>query len=204
MTHRRVQTLAAATFAVLFGAVAAQAETKLVIGLQQEPTTLDPTSDATASIDGMLTQNVYEALTTVAENGEVLPQLAESWTVSDDGLTYTFKLAKGVTFHDGSTFDSADVLFTFNRAMAEDSVNPSKGFFKPIASVAAPDADTVVITLKSKDAFFLFNMAQGDAAIVAEESVEDDKTTPIGTGAFKFDSWTRGDRLTVILTGPLG
>ena len=176
----------------------ALAKSDIVIGLQQEPTTLDPTADATASIDGMLTQNVFESLTTVAENGEVLPALAASWTVSDDGLTYTLSLAQGVTYHDGTAFDSADVLFSFNRAMAEDSVNPSKGYFSPIASVTAPDASTVVITLKEKDAFFLFNMAQGDASIVAEESFETNGTAPVGTGPFRFDSWTRGDRLTLV------
>ncbi|MFC4668105.1 ABC transporter substrate-binding protein [Seohaeicola nanhaiensis] len=197
-TRFTLRTAAAALALATAFAASAHAETKLVVGLQQEPTSLDPTADATASIDGMLTQNVYESLTTVAPSGEVLPQLADSWTVSDDGLTYTFKLAQGVKYHDGTDFDSADVLFAFKRAMAEDSTNPSKSIFKPIASVEAPDAGTVVITLKNKDAFFLFNLAQGDASIVAEESVDGNATTPIGTGAFKYDSWTRGDRLTLV------
>ena len=189
--------LAAAIVMIGLGATAAQAETRLVIGLQQEPTSLDPTADATASIDGMLTQNVYEALTTVNEAGDVLPQLAESWTVSDDGLTYVFKLVQGATFHDGTAFDAEDVVFSFARAMGPDSVNPSKGIFKPIDSVKALDANTVEIRLKNKDAFFLFNMAQGDAAIVAPESAANNATTPVGTGPFKYASWTRGDRLTL-------
>lgn len=170
----------------------------LVIGLQQEPTSLDPTADATASIDGMLTQNVYESLTIVAENGEVHPNLATSWDISEDGLTYTFHLAPGVTFHDGTTFDAQDVLFSFNRAMAEDSVNPSKGIFKSIESVTAIDPQTVQIKLSGKDAFFLFNMGQGDTAIVATESAATNNATPVGTGPFKFDGWTRGDRLTLV------
>jgi peptide/nickel transport system substrate-binding protein len=163
--------------------------------LQQEPTSLDPTADATASIDGMLTQNVFESLTTVNEAGEVLPQLAQSWSVSDDGLTYTFKLVQGATFHDGTAFDAEDVKFSFDRAMAEDSVNPSKGIFKSIESVSVVDPGTVEIKLSRKDAFFLFNMAQGDASIVAPESVDTNNATPVGTGAFKYDSWTRGDKL---------
>jgi len=170
----------------------------LVVGFQQEPTSLDPTADATASIDGMLTQNVYESLTIVAENGEVHPNLAKSWDISEDGLTYTFHLAEGVMFHDGSAFNADDVLYSFNRAMAEDSVNPSKGIFKSIESVAAPDANTIEIKLKGKDAFFLFNMGQGDSAIVAEETAATNNATPVGTGPFKFDSWTRGDRLTLV------
>lgn len=177
--------------------VAAMAENSLRIGMQQEPTVLDPTSDATAAIDVMLAQNVFESLTTVDESGAVQPQLAESWTISDDGLTYTFSLAQDVTFHDGTTFDAEDVVFSFDRARAEESVNPSAGIWKPIASVAAIDAATVEVVLSEPDAFFLFNLAQGDASIVAPESVETNVTNPIGTGAFQFDSWTRGDRLTL-------
>jgi peptide/nickel transport system substrate-binding protein len=170
----------------------------LRIGMQQEPTSLDPTADATASIDSMLTMNVFEALTTVAENGEVLPNLATGWDVSEDGLTYTFTLAQGVKFHDGTDFNADDVVFSFNRAMAEDSVNPSKAIFKPVASVTALDPQTVEIKLTGKDAFFLFNMGQGDSAIVAEESAATNNTNPIGTGPFMLDNWTRGDRLTLV------
>ena len=191
------KTLPALTLAFgLMASVSAAAE--LVIGMQQEPTSLDPTADATASIDSMMTQNVFESLTTVAENGEVQPNLAASWEVSEDGLTYTFTLAEGVTFHDGSTLDAEDVVYSFERAMGEDSVNPSKDIFEPIESVKAVDSQTVEITLSGKDAFFLFNMGQGDSAIVASESAETNNANPVGSGPFKFDSWTRGDRLTLV------
>ena len=191
------KTLPALTLAFgLMASVSAAAE--LVIGMQQEPTSLDPTADATASIDSMMTQNVFESLTTVAENGEVQPNLAASWEVSEDGLTYTFTLAEGVTFHDGSALDAEDVVYSFDRAMGEDSVNPSKDIFEPIESVKAVDPQTVEITLKAKDAFFLFNMGQGDSAIVASESAETNNANPVGSGPFKFDSWTRGDRLTLV------
>ena len=179
------------------GAFAANADT-IRVGMQQEPTSLDPTTDATASIDSMLTMNVFESLTVVAENGEVKPNLATSWDVSEDGLTYTFQLASGVKFHDGSDFDAEDVLFSFNRAMADDSVNPSKEIFKPIEKITAIDPQTVEIKLTNKDAFFLFNMGQGDSSIVAAETADTNNTNPIGTGPFKLDSWTRGDKLTLV------
>lgn len=194
----RLFTTTALTLSLGLGLSPYAAADTLVIGMQQEPTSLDPTADATASIDGMLTMNVYEALTTVAENGEVLPNLATGWDVSEDGLTYTFKLVENVTFHDGTEFDAQDVVFSFNRAMAEDSTNPSKGIFKPIASVTALDPQTVEIELTEKDAFFLFNMGQGDSAIVAEESADTNNTNPVGTGPFKLENWTRGDRLTLV------
>ena len=174
------------------------AATEISIGMQQEPTSLDPTSDATASIDGMLSHNVYESLTTVNESGEVLPALATGWQVSADGLEYTFKLRQNVNFHDGTSFDSEDVLFSFKRAMAEDSVNPTKKIFKPIAEVSAPDSHSVIIKLKKKDAFFLFNMAKGDASIVAQESSSSNNESPIGTGPFIFKDWKRGDRLVLV------
>lgn len=183
--------------ALLLTAVPAWSKTDIVIGMQQEPTSLDPTSDATASIDGMLAHNVFEALTSVTEQGEVVPELARGWTVSDDGLTYTFDLEQGVTFHDGTGFDAADVKFSFDRAMGADSVNPSKGIFEPIVAVTVIDPATVELKLSRPDAFLLFNLAQGDASIVAPESVELAKTTPVGTGPFRFDGWTRGDRLTL-------
>ena len=183
--------------ALLLTAVPAWSKTDIIIGMQQEPTSLDPTSDATASIDGMLAHNVFEALTSVTEQGEVVPELAKGWTVSDDGLTYTFDLEQGVTFHDGTGFDADDVKFSFDRAMGADSVNPSKGIFEPIAAVTVIDPATVELKLSRPDAFLLFNLAQGDASIVAPESVELAKTTPVGTGPFRFDGWTRGDRLTL-------
>ncbi len=190
-----ITSLALAAGVGMFASTANAAD--LVIGLQQEPTSLDPTADATASIDGMLTQNVYESLTIAAENGEVHPNLAKGWDVSDDGLTYTFKLNEGVKYHDGTDFDADDVIYSFDRAMAEDSVNPSKKIFKSIESVTAIDPLTVEIKLKNKDAFFLFNMGKGDSVIVAEESAATNNTVPVGTGPFKFDGWTRGDRLTL-------
>ncbi|WP_416897633.1 MAG: ABC transporter substrate-binding protein [Minwuia sp.] len=184
--------------AVSLGAGAAQAKNAIIIGMQQEPTVLDPTADATASIDSIFTNNVYESLTSVTEQGEIVPALADSWTISDDGKVFTFNLADNVTYHDGTTFDADDVKFSFDRAMAEDSVNPTKGIFKPIESVEVVDPDTVRITLKNPDAFFLFNMAQGDASIVAPESAETNKTNPVGTGAYRFDSWTRGSEMTLV------
>ncbi len=197
---RRNSTTSAILFAIGLALAAgpACAKTAISIGLQQEPTSLDPTADATASIDGMLAHNVYESLTTVAEDGSVLPDLAKSWTISDDGLTYTFKLVEGTIFHDGTTFDANDVKFSFDRAMGKDSVNPSNGIFEPIESVTVIDPNTVQIKLTRKDAFFLFNLAQGDASIIDPESAEHNNITPIGTGPYKFDGWTRGDRLKLV------
>ncbi|HEY9549406.1 MAG TPA: ABC transporter substrate-binding protein, partial [Kiloniellaceae bacterium] len=154
-----------------------------------------PTAGAAAAIDEVVYANIFEGLTRIDRNGAVKPALAESWTVSDDGLTYTFKLRSGVKYHDGTGFDSADVKFSLDRALAEDSTNAQKGLFTPIASVETPDAATVVVTLKQPTGSFLFNLGWGDAVIVAPESAAENKSHPVGTGPFVFGRWVKGDRI---------
>ncbi|MCP5367353.1 MAG: ABC transporter substrate-binding protein [Hyphomicrobiales bacterium] len=189
--------LAAAAALATLAAQAEAAKDTITLGMQLEPPHLDPTAGAAAAIDEVTYANIFEGLTRIDQNGGVKPALAESWTISDDGLVYTFKLHKGVKFHDGTDMDSADVKFSLERAMDEKSTNAQKGLFKPISKVEAPDASTVVVTLSQPTGRFLFNMGWGDAVVVAPESAEGNKTNPVGTGPFKFKNWTKGDRLTI-------
>ncbi|MBO6559175.1 MAG: ABC transporter substrate-binding protein [Nisaea sp.] len=190
--------VAAAFLAATFGiAGTAAAKDTLTLGIGLEPPHLDPTAGAAAAIDEVVYANVFEGLTRIGSDGAVLPALASSWTVSDDGLSYRFTLRDGVAFHDGTSFDSADVLFSLNRAMAEDSTNAQKGLFEPIATVAAPDAKTVVITLKRPTGHFLFNLGWGDAVMVAPESTENNKSAPVGTGPFSFKRWAKGAEISL-------
>ncbi len=167
----------------------------LNMGVVLEPPHLDPTAGAAAAIDEVVYANVFEGLTRIDRNGEVKPGLASSWNVSDDGKTYRFTLREGVTFHDGTTMDSADVLFSIERAIATDSVNAQKALFEPIESVAAEGAGTVVVTLKRPTGHFLFNLGWGDAIVVGEESADGNKANPVGTGPFTFKRWVKGDRV---------
>ncbi|EPX79577.1 ABC transporter substrate-binding protein [Salipiger mucosus] len=176
-------------------AALAQQQTDLTVALQLEPPHLDPTSAAAGAIDSVLYANVFEGLTRFAEDGSVQPALAESWEISDDGLTYTFTLREGVSFHDGSEMDASDVKFTLDRARDEDSLNAQKALFEAISDVTVVDPRTVEVTLSQPEGNFLFNMAWGDAVIVAPESVEDIKQTPVGTGPFIFEDWVQGDRI---------
>ncbi|WP_375174361.1 ABC transporter substrate-binding protein [Pseudooceanicola sp.] len=194
MTFRPL-TAGLASVLALSASMALAERTDIVFGLQLEPPHLDPTSAAAGAIDSVLYSNVFEGLTRFGPDGSVGPGLAQSWEISDDGLTYTFKLAEGVKFHDGTTMDSEDVKFSLDRARAEDSTNAQKALFAGIENVEATDPTTVTVTLKNPDGNFLFNMAWGDAVIVAPESIENIKTTPIGTGAFMFDNWTQGDKI---------
>ncbi|MEO9778883.1 MAG: ABC transporter substrate-binding protein [Sedimentitalea sp.] len=176
---------------------AAQAQTNLTVALQLEPPHLDPTSAAAGAIDSVVYSNIFEGLTRFMGDGSIVPGLAESWEISDDGLVYTFRLRDGVTFHDGTTMDAEDVKFSLDRARAEDSANAQKALFTAISEVEVVDPLTVKITLSEPNGLFLFNLAWGDAVIVAPESIENIKTNPIGTGAFKFVDWVQGDKVDV-------
>ena len=167
----------------------------IIMGMVLEPPHLDPTAGAAAAIDEVVYANVFEGLTRVSEEGVVQPGLAESWTVSEDGLVYDFKLREGVRFHDDTLFDAEDVLFTFQRAMGEDSVNANKGIFEPIYSIDSPSPYAVSITLKQPTGNFLFELGLGDAVIVAPESTDSNKTQPVGTGPFTVSRWVSGDRV---------
>ncbi|MGB0482079.1 MAG: ABC transporter substrate-binding protein [Alphaproteobacteria bacterium] len=168
-----------------------------MIGLQLEPPHLDPTSAAAGAIDQVLYANVFEGLTRFGPDGSVQPGLAASWTISDDGLSYTFQLREGVTFHDGTTFEASDVVFSLDRARAEDSTNAQKALFAGIESVEALGDSSVRIDLAAPQGNFLFNLAWGDAVMVAPESIGDIKNLPIGTGAFRFEQWRRGDQISL-------
>ncbi|WP_278923896.1 ABC transporter substrate-binding protein [Pseudophaeobacter profundi] len=195
MTFRSIVFAASSTLALIAGA--ASAKDSVIIGLQLEPPHLDPTSAAAGAIDQVLYSNVFEGLTRFMGDGSVVPGLANSWEISEDGLSYTFHLNSGVTFHDGSSMDAEDVKFSLDRARAEDSTNAQKALFADIASVDVVDPETVKITLSEPNGNMLFNLAWGDAVIVAPESIDDIKTSPVGTGAFKFSGWVQGDSITL-------
>lgn len=190
--------LAASVLALASASPALAARTDLVLGVVLEPPHLDPTAGAAAAIDEILYANVFEGLTRIGPSGEVLPALAESWTISDDGKVYTFKLHKGVKFHDGSDFDAEDVKFSLDRARAPDSVNAQKGLFAAIDTVEVIDPETVQVTLKHPQGAFLYNMGWGDAVIVAPESADSNKEKPIGTGPFRFEHWAKGSAVTLV------
>ncbi|AAV93432.1 ABC transporter substrate-binding protein [Ruegeria pomeroyi] len=180
--------------AALF-AGAAWAKDDITIAMQLEPPHLDPTSAAAQAIDSVVYVNIFEGLTRFMGDGSIVPALAESWEISGDGTVYTFRLHAGVTFHDGSAMDAEDVKFSLDRARAEDSANAQKALFAGIDSVDVVDPLTVKVTLKEPNGNFLFNMAWGDAVIVAPESIENIKTAPVGTGPYTLGEWVQGDKI---------
>jgi peptide/nickel transport system substrate-binding protein len=192
--------LAIACAATLVGgaAQAQQRKDAVVIGMVLEPTALDPTTAPAAAIGEVVHYNILEGLTKINVDGSVTPLLAESWSLSDDGKVYTFKLRKGVKFHDGEEFDSADVKFSVDRAKAEGSTNKArKGVFDNITQVTAPDKYTVVLTLANPDGNFLFRMGENTAVVLDPKSAATAAAKPVGTGPYKFEAWAKGSSVTL-------
>ena len=189
--------LPVAALLALLSTPALAAQDSITLGMALEPPNLDPTGGAAAAIDEVVYANIFEGLTRFAPDGSIVPGLAESWTVSEDGTVYTFKLRENVRFHDGSAMDAQDVIFSLDRARAEDSTNAQKALFAGITAVEALDPLTVQITLSNADGAFPFKMAWGDAVIVAPESIDQAATAPVGTGPFLFGEWVQGDRVEI-------
>ncbi len=172
-------------------------EANITIGLQLEPATLDPTASPEGPIQTVELYNIVEPLVKIDANGEIVPLLAESWDVSDDGLTYTFSLRQGVQFHDGADFDASDVVFSLDRARGDEIEHPFKAQLEPVESVTAIDDFTVEVVLSEFSANFLFFMAQSVGMIFDESDIDSLADNPVGTGPFAFKEWVRGDRIVV-------
>ena len=136
-------------------------------------------------------QNVYGTLTEFDEDLNVVPGLAQSWDPSADGKTVTLKLRTGVTFADGSAFDSADVKSSLDKIMDETTAAVARTSLASVASVDAPDPSTVVLTMTSADASLPANLASVNLAMLSSTTPRRRwGTTPNGTGAIKFKART--------------
>ena len=203
--------LAAITVACAFAiAPAAQAQTPpnvVVVGQIAEPQSLDPHA-VTATNDFRILVNVYDGLVRFADGTlEVEPALAESWEISEDGLTYTFDLREGVTFHDGTPFNAEAVKFNFERMLDEEHPFHNTGpfplafFFSAVEEVTAVDETTVQFKLNEPFAPFLSNLAYPTGLIVSPAAVEQHGEevgrNPAGTGAYRFAEWQSNQRVVI-------
>jgi peptide/nickel transport system substrate-binding protein len=161
----------------------------LVFGQEAQVPTLDMQfSSSIASRNAAM--HFYEMLITRGENKEVIPQIADSWEISDDQLTYTFKLRDDITFHNGKPLTSADVLASFERYQR---IGIDKGLFEPVALMSAPDDYTVVLTLDRPIPVFLEELSSfrnPPVIIPAEQKdAEPGKIDIIGTGPYRLVEW---------------
>jgi peptide/nickel transport system substrate-binding protein len=186
------------------GAHAAQ---PVVVAQPADIRSTNPGVNRDNSTDGVVL-SIVEGLVGYRENGTVAPLLAESVTLSDDKLTYTFKLREGVTFHNGATLTSADVLWSWTRYMDPKtewrclSEYDGRNNGLKVESVSAPDARTFVMKINRPSAIFMDSLARTDCAmtgIIHKDSVKADGSwdKPIATGPFKLTEWKRGEYVTL-------
>lgn len=177
--------ITAATFgAVLLLSTPAGAKV-LDIATDQSPVGLDP-HVATSFATQLVTSTVYEGLTAIDAGLRVVPALAQSWTVSPDGLAYRFQLRPGARFHNGRALTPADVAASIARVRDPKTASPYASRFAGITS-AEPDGDAIAITLAQPSAPFLAQLAA--LVIVPPEAVAELARRPVGTGPFQFKEW---------------
>jgi len=179
-------------------AAAGETKTTLSIITPQEPASWNYYEVAANALRVPTFKNVQETVVELTEEGKIVPMLAESWEVSEDGLVYTFVIRQGVKFHDGSDLDSADVAYSM-KINAKSPNSKLSAAHANVKSVEAPDANTVVITLKQVSSTFLKELGQSAGYVVPENFLDDNdaNTTMIGTGPFVFGEYKPGTSLTM-------
>jgi len=170
--------------------VGAASAATIDVAIDSSPAGLDPHLITAFNSVVIVQSNIYEGLTAIDKNLAVVPGLAESWDVSEDGLTYTFHLRPNVVFHDGSTFDAEDVAASIRRVQAAATASPLASRVTPITGINVIDPATIELKLDAPFAPILTSLS-GIAIVPAEveTNVEALQQTPIGTGPFKFTEW---------------
>jgi peptide/nickel transport system substrate-binding protein len=191
---------AAVASACLIGVLApASAAGTLLIAREADSTTFDPIATQ-QNPDCWIYPNIFAGLVKANVEGTTIePNLAESWTSSPDGLTYTFKLRPGLKFSDGSPLKASDVRFSILRAR-DTKESAWNSLYTGIADVVPKDDTTVVFTLKAPSAVFLANIAMFAAVVLPEAALtkmgeEAFAQKPVVSGAFVVDEWKHGDRV---------
>src|SRR3712207_663081 len=174
----------------MVAAMASASAQVLEIGADNSPTGLDPHLITAFPSFMVVNGNVYEGLTASDKDLKIVPGLAESWTVSSDGKTYTFKLRQGVKFHDGSDMNAEDVVSSIKRVLSKDIASPLASRFSAVESANAVDPQTVELKLKEPSAALLSSLATFAIVPSAVEANKDAlQKAPVGTGPFKFQEW---------------
>jgi len=169
-------------------------DASVAIRLALEPSNLDIRQTAGAALDQILIDNIYQGLVRRTPDEKIEPALASDYRVSDDGLTYTFTLRDGVTFHDGTALTAADVVWSLQTRKATPAWSDS-GRLARVASIAA-DGQTVTLTLSEPDSSLLWNLTGRAGLIFKKDDTVDYKTAENGTGPFTLASWKQGDSIT--------
>jgi peptide/nickel transport system substrate-binding protein len=184
----------AAALAVITFATPALAQGTLRVALPSNLNTLDPAKTKIGE-EYIVNFLVYSGVTEITASGEVKPDLAESWTVSEDQKTWTFKLRQGVKFHHGREVDAEDVKVTIERVMDRANGSTARVNFDIVSSIEAVDKHTVRFNLKIPYSGFAEILGDRQTRIVPRDKVDTIASEPIGTGPFKLTVNRPGDRI---------
>ena len=174
----------------------------LVIALDQEPPTLDPHASPSA-VTYQIIASVTESLLYHGRDGKLVPWLADSWTASPDGRSFTFKLRRDVKFHDGTPFNAAAVKFNFDRIVDPNyKAGGSRAQLAGYAESTVLDEYTVRVSFQAPNAPFVTYAAAGTLSLVSPKAVKElgDQfhTQPVGTGPFMVKEYVAKDRATTV------
>ncbi|MBR8653101.1 ABC transporter substrate-binding protein [Achromobacter sp. Marseille-Q0513] len=184
----------AAALAAMMSAGLAQAQSTLRIGLQDDPDVLDPVR-ARTFVGRIVFASLCDKLVDITPDLKIVPQLAQSWTTSDDNKTLTFKLRKDAVFHDGAPVDAAAVKANLERARTLPDSN-RKSELATVASVEAPDAETVVLRLSEPDASLLSQLSDRAGMMMSPAAFDKDPGgKPVCSGPYQFKERVQNDRI---------
>lgn len=155
---------------------------------------IDPIAISSDS-EVLVANHVYDYLVDIDAQSNIIPRLAREWATADGGLTYTFKLADNVKWHDGSDFSAADVVWTFDRLRTTEGT-PTADLYTNIESVEATGDLEVTFKLSEPNSFFLYDLSDNHALIL-KEGTENAATNFNGTGPFKVENYSPEDRITM-------
>lgn len=184
---------------LIFWGMSHAAEFRIAVGI--DPDTLDPVQGTTTTVGNMV-DYVVETLTRLTPEGKVVPHLAASWTVSPDGLQYTFKLRSGVIFHDNTPFNAQAVKWNFDRLKDPEVRVPVRAPY-PIEKTEVIDDMTAQVTLKRPYVPFIDALSLSTSGIVSPAAVEQHGNTYknyahlVGTGPYSFQERKKGEKISV-------
>lgn len=168
----------------------------LAVGLVAEPASLDFTKTDGAAIPQVLLYNVYEGLVKLNNDGKIIPDLAKAWTVSTDGLTYTFDLVAGAKFSNGQAFSAEDAAFSIDRVKTDWTISLKKSM-DVVKDVKAVSPTQLEVTLSHPSNDWLYRMTTRVGAMFSKTGVDKLATDPIGTGPYTLKTWKRGDSISL-------
>jgi peptide/nickel transport system substrate-binding protein len=169
----------------------------VIFALPGNPDTLDPHATS-GTLTFQVIKSFYDTLAEVDAEGNIVPSLAESWTITPDGRTWTFNLRPNVYFHNGEPLKAMDVKATFERVLSPATASPKAADFGPITNINTPNDSTVIFVFSTPFAPFLASISSGWGAILPASLIKTGHnfaSQPVGTGPYTLVEWIRDSHI---------